>query len=76
MTPPPPCAFLIAARDHRNLIDDELTLTEIGERQHRDLLRWCLLIIGGNRELGTTRIEFNHAVEPGFSTMRRYFFFG
>jgi len=29
-----------------------------------------------HRELGSTRIEFNHAVEPGFSTMRRLLFFG
>jgi hypothetical protein len=56
-----------------NIMDADGT---VGERQHRDLLRWCLLIVGGNRELGAARIEFNDAVVSSRSTMRRCVFSG
>jgi hypothetical protein len=35
-----------------------------------------LLIVGGSHEFGATRIEFNNAVVPSFSTMRHCVFFG
>jgi hypothetical protein len=76
VAPPPAGALLIAARTQRKLVDNDFALAQVGERQHRDPLRRGLLIIGGNCEFCTPRIKFNDAVVPGFSTMRRYLFFG
>src|SRR6202158_620634 len=76
MAPSPAGALLIAASKQRKLVENEFALAQVGEWQHRNLLRRCLLIVGGNREFGATRIEVNDAVVPSFSTMRRCVFFG
>jgi hypothetical protein len=76
VAPCPAGALLIATRKQWELVDNKFTFAQVCKRQHRDLFRWRLLIVGGNRELGAPRIDFNDAVVPGFSTMRRYLFFG
>src|SRR6266850_3199409 len=66
VSPRPVRKLFLASKRQRNLVESEVRPAMVAKWKHRDFLRSCLIVVGGDLGLDAARIEFDQMIKPVF----------